>query len=72
MAQGLARSRARALRAPLQNYYLMVLDHVPALQNETGRAWVTRVHPWEKWWIEYLGTGLLQRGGWDIQLHFEE
>ena len=53
------------LRSLLHDHYIIVLEHVPPLPNEGADAWVSRVRPYEKWWINYLDVGLRQRG-WNI------
>ena len=54
-------SRQRAY----DEYYVIVLEHVPLPEIEEDQAWETHVRPYEKFWVAFLGTAL-NRGGWNV------
>jgi len=67
-AKGGFASHVQAIGADsfLCDYFMMILEHVPAVPNETAMAWKMRAHQYERWWIRYLDVGLLRRG-WNVE-----
>ena len=57
----------RGLQAVLQDYYVMVLEHIPKLSSEeTSDMWRKRVQPYERFWIHFLNASA-EGGGFNIE-----
>ena len=54
--------KARAL----DEYYVMVLEHVPMATVTDSHEWEVKVEPIEKFWVVHLSTAF-NRGGWNVQ-----
>jgi hypothetical protein len=47
-------------------YAIMILEHVPREPEQTARAWVKAMHPYERYWINQLRVAAVQ-GGYNVE-----
>ena len=50
----------------MYDHVLIPLEHVPKRPRETGAAYIERIKPWERWWINALAANMGAQG-WNVQ-----
>ena len=50
----------------LDDYYVIVLEHVPLPHVSSNIQWANDVKPWERFWVQTLGTAFNRRG-WNVE-----
>ena len=53
------------MESTLHDFYIIVLEHIPPMDGESGTEWVKRTRPYEQWWIGFYETSAL-RHGWNV------